>query len=190
MRIESPSLNKKPLRRKVEETSLTVGEERLSRKREGNGSRHENSRQKVTKMARKNTPATYACGNCNAHGHNRRTCPELGLAPKAKPVKKPRAKKVIEETVAPLAPMATEEQIEALRELVATIEAANEATATAREEDEREFATFDAEPTDAELAEIEASEVDAAFEAEVADAASVTDEEAAAFLDEFAALFA
>lgn len=141
-------------------------------------------------MARANTPPAYKCGSCNEFGHNKRTCPALGLAPKTKAPKKPRAKKVIEETVAPLAPMATEEQIEALRELVATIEAANEATATAHEEDEREFATFDAEPTDAELAEIEASEVDAAFEAEVADAASVTDEEAAAFLDEFAALFA
>ena len=142
-------------------------------------------------MARANTPPAYKCGSCNEFGHNKRTCPALGLAPKTKAPKKPRTKKVkAEETVAPLAPMATEEQIEALRELVATIEAANEATATAHEEDEREFATFDAEPTDAELAEIEASEVDAAFEAEVADAASVTDEEAAAFLDEFAALFA
>jgi hypothetical protein len=142
-------------------------------------------------MARANTPATYACGNCNVHGHNRRTCPELGLVAKVKPVKKPRTKKVkAEDTVVPLAPMATEEQIEALRELVATIEASDEATAAAREEDEREFATFDGEPTDAELTEIEAGEVDAAFEAEIADAASVTDEEAAAFLDEFAALFA
>lgn len=133
-------------------------------------------------MARKNTPATYACGNCNAHGHNRRTCPELGLAPKTKAPKKPRAKKVVEETVtAPAIPLATEEQIEALRELVATIEA---------EESEVSEVAEEVEPTDAELAEIEAADVDAAFEAEIADAASVTDEEAAAFLDEFAALFA
>ena len=45
-------------------------------------------------MARKNTPATYACGNCGTLGHNKRTCPALGLAPKAKAPKKPRAKKV------------------------------------------------------------------------------------------------
>jgi hypothetical protein len=130
--------------------------------------------QEVFIMARANTPPAYKCGSCNEFGHNKRTCPALGLAPKTKAPKKPRAKKVVEETVAPIAPMATEEQIEALRELVATIEAE----------------VSEVEPTDAQLAEIEAADVDAAFEAEIADAASVSDEEAAAFLDEFAALFA
>ena len=136
-------------------------------------------------MARANTPATYACGNCGTHGHNKRTCPALGLAPKAKPVKKPRAKKVVEETVvAPAIPLATVEEIEALH---ATVEALLAADA---EENEVSEVVEEVEPTDAELTEIEAGEVDAAFEAEIADAASVTDEEAAAFLDEFAALFA
>lgn len=133
-------------------------------------------------MARANTPATYACGNCGTHGHNKRTCPELGLVAKVKPPKKPRAKKVVEETVtAPAIPLATAEEIEALH---ATVEALLAADAEENEVVE------EVEPTDAELMEIEAGEVDAAFEAEIADAASVTDEEAAAFLDEFAALFA
>ena len=143
-------------------------------------------------MARANTPATYACGSCGTHGHNKRTCPALGLVAKVKPVKKPRAKKVVEETVtAPAIPLATAEQIEALRTLAAQIAAEVEAE-TAREEEENEVSELDeeVEPTDAELAEIEAGDVDAAFEAEIADAADVTDEEAAAFLDEFAALFA
>jgi hypothetical protein len=138
-------------------------------------------------MARANTPATYACGNCGTHGHNKRTCPALGLVAKVKPVKKPRAKKVVEETPA-IAPVATVEQIEALRTLAAQIAAEVEAE-TAREEEESEVVE-EVEPTDDQLVEIEAGEVDAAFEAEIADAASVTDEEAAAFLDEFAALFA
>lgn len=136
-------------------------------------------------MARSNTPSSYACGNCNVHGHNRRTCPALGLVAKVKPPKKPRAKKVVEETVvAPAIPLATAEEIEALH---ATVEALLAADA---EENEVSEVVEEVEPTDAELTEIEAGEVDAAFEAEIADAASVTDEEAAAFLDEFAALFA
>ena len=136
-------------------------------------------------MARANTPPAYKCGSCNEFGHNKRTCPALGLAPKAKPVKKPRAKKVVEETVvAPAIPLATVEEIEALH---ATVEALLAADA---EENEVSEVVEEVEPTDAELVEIEAGEVDAAFEAEIADAASVTDEEAAAFLDEFAALFA
>jgi hypothetical protein len=108
---------------------------------------------------------------------------QLGLAPKVKPVKKPRAKKVIEETVtAPSFPLATAEEIEALH---ATVEALIAADAEENEVSE-------VEPTDAELAEIEAGDVDAAFEAEeeVFSASDVTDEEAAAFLDEYAALFA
>ena len=138
-------------------------------------------------MARKNTPATYACGNCNEHGHNRRTCPALGLVAKVKPVKKPRAKKVVEETVvAPAIPLATVEEIEALH---ATVEALLAADA---EENEVSEVIEEVEPTDAELTEIEAGEVDAAFEAEeeVFDASDVSDEEASAFLDEYAALFA
>lgn len=134
-------------------------------------------------MARANTPATYACGNCGTHGHNKRTCPELGLVAKVKPPKKPRAKKVVEETVtAPAIPLATVEEIEALH---ATVEALLAA-------DAEENGVEEVEPTDAELAEIEASEVDAAFESEeeVFNAADVTDEEAEAFLDEYAALFA
>ena len=136
-------------------------------------------------MARANTPATYACGNCGIHGHNRRCCPALGLVAKVKPVKKPRAKKVIEEmVVAPAIPLATVEEIEALHAMVEALLAAD------AEQDEVSEVVEEVEPTDAELTEIEAGEVDAAFEAEIADAASVTDEEAAAFLDEFAALFA
>ena len=132
-------------------------------------------------MARKNTPATYACGNCNEHGHNRRTCPELGIVPKTKAPKKPRAKKVVEETPA-IAPLATEEQLEALRALAEEIAA--EVETACEEESERE-------PTDEELTEIEAGEVDAAFEAEIpAEVVEVSDEEEAAFMNEFAALFA
>ena len=133
-------------------------------------------------MARKNTPATYACGNCNEHGHNRRTCPELGIVPKTKAPKKPRAKKVVEETPA-IAPLATEEQLEALRALAEEIAA--EVETACEEESERE-------PTDEELTEIEAGEVDAAFEAEIpaGEVVEVSDEEEAAFMNEFAALFA
>jgi len=132
-------------------------------------------------MARKNTPATYACGNCNEHGHNRRTCPALGIVPKTKAPKKPRAKKVVEETPA-IAPLATEEQLEALRALAEEIAA--EVETACEEESERE-------PTDEELTEIEAGEVDAAFEAEIpAEVVEVSDEEEAAFMNEFAALFA
>ena len=139
-------------------------------------------------MARKNTPATYACGNCGTLGHNKRTCPALGLAPKAKAPKKPRAKKVETATVevAPLAPVATEEQLEALRSLVAEIEAQTAC-------DESEVEAEEIEPTDAELEEIEAGEVDAAFEAEIPtteEVVEVTDEDAAAFMSEYAALFA
>ena len=76
-------------------------------------------------MARKNTPAQYTCSVCSTLGHNKRTCPALGLAPKAKPVKKPRAKKVEAVTVEvePTIPLATEEQMDDLRALVAQIEA-------------------------------------------------------------------
>lgn len=124
-------------------------------------------------MARKNTPSTYACGNCNVHGHNRRTCPALGLAPKAKPVKKPRAKKVEAVTVEvePTIPLATEEQMDDLRALVAQIEA-EEAEVTAEIEacdiddafdgEYEETEDFDAEPTDEELAEIEQENEDEA----------------------------
>jgi acetylglutamate kinase len=133
-------------------------------------------------MARANTPATYACGNCGTHGHNKRTCPELGLVAKVKPVKKPRVKKVVEETPA-IAPLATEAQIEALRALAEEIAA--EVASACEEESERE-------PTDEELAEIEAGDVDAAFEAELPadEVVEVSDEEEAAFMNEFAALFA
>jgi acetylglutamate kinase len=141
-----------------------------------------NSRLRTFKMARKNTPPTYACGNCGTHGHNKRTCPELGLVAKVKPVKKPRAKKVVEETTA-IAPLATEAQIEALRALAEEIAA--EVASACEEESERE-------PTDEELAEIEAGDVDAAFEAELPadEVVEVSDEEEAAFMNEFAALFA
>jgi hypothetical protein len=140
-----------------------------------------NSRLRTFKMARKNTPPTYACGNCGTHGHNKRTCPELGIVPKTKAPKKPRAKKVVEETPA-IAPLATEEQLEALRALAEEIAA--EVETACEEESERE-------PTDEELTEIEAGEVDAAFEAEIpAEVVEVSDEEEAAFMNEFAALFA
>jgi hypothetical protein len=127
-------------------------------------------------MARSNTPKSYKCGECGTLGHNKRTCPALGLAPKAKPVKKPRAKKVEAaevETVAVVAPVATEEQMDALRALVAQIEAAeaeeqtDEVTETVAEVDAADVdEAFDAEeedrePTDAKHADIE-SEDDAA----------------------------
>jgi hypothetical protein len=119
-------------------------------------------------MARKNTPAQYTCSVCSTLGHNKRTCPALGLAPKAKPVKKPRAKKVEAVTVAaePTIPLATEEQMDDLRTLVAQIEA-EEAEVTAEieacdvdgafdaDEDEAFDADEESEPTDEELAEIE-----------------------------------
>lgn len=117
-------------------------------------------------MARKNTPAQYTCSVCSTLGHNKRTCPALGLAPKAKPVKKPRAKKVEAVTVEvePTIPLATEEQMDDLRALVAQIEA-EEAEVTAEIEahdvddafdgEDEETEDFDAEPTDEELAEIE-----------------------------------
>jgi len=143
-----------------------------------------NSRLRTFKMARKNTPPTYACGNCGTHGHNKRTCPELGIVPKTKAPKKPRAKKVVEETAtAPTMPLATEEQLEALRALAEEIAA--EVETACEEESERE-------PTDEELTEIEAGEVDAAFEAEIpaGEVVEVSDEEEAAFMNEFAALFA
>ena len=122
-------------------------------------------------MARKNTPAQYTCSVCSTLGHNKRTCPALGLAPKAKPVKKPRAKKVEAVTVAaePTIPLATEEQMDDLRALVAQIEAEVTAEveacdvdgAFAADEQEQDDA-FDAdeerEPTDEELAEIESED--------------------------------
>jgi hypothetical protein len=132
-------------------------------------------------MARKNTPATYACGSCGVHGHNKRTCPALGLAPKTKPVKKPRAKKVEVATVevVPTIPVATEEQIADLRALVAQIEAAEAVVEVEETEvpaeveacdvddafdgEDEETEDFDAEPTDAELAEIEAEDEAAAL---------------------------
>lgn len=140
-------------------------------------------------MARANTPSTYACGNCGIHGHNRRCCPALGLVAKVKPVKKPRAKKVVEETVtAPAIPLATVEEVEALHAMVEALLAAD------AEQDEVSEVAEEIEPTDEELTEIEIAEVDAAFEAEteeeVFDASDVTDEEATAFLDQYAALFA
>ncbi len=125
-------------------------------------------------MARKNTPAQYTCSVCSTLGHNKRTCPALGLAPKAKPVKKPRAKKVETVTVAaePTIPLATEEQMDDLRALVAQIEA-EEAEVTAeveacdvdgafaadeQEQDEAFDADEEREPTDEELAEIESED--------------------------------
>jgi hypothetical protein len=120
-------------------------------------------------MARKNTPAQYTCSVCSTLGHNKRTCPALGLAPKAKPVKKPRAKKVEAVTVEvePTIPLATEEQMDDLRALVAQIEA-EEAEVTAEIEacdvdgafeadeiEQDEDYDLDREPTDEELAEIE-----------------------------------
>jgi hypothetical protein len=139
-------------------------------------------------MARSNTPATYACGSCNEFGHNRRTCPALGLVAKVKPVKKPRAKKVEETVTAPAIPLATPEEIEALHAMVEALLAAD------AEQDEVSEVVEEIEPTDEELSEIEIAEVDAAFEAETEeetfDASDVTDEEADAFLDQYAALFA
>jgi hypothetical protein len=119
-------------------------------------------------MARKNTPAQYTCSVCSILGHNKRTCPSLGLAPKATPVKKPRAKKVevVTVEVEPTIPLATEEQMDDLRALVAQIEA-EEAEVTAEieacdvdgafeaDEDEAFDADEEREPTDDELAEIE-----------------------------------
>lgn len=122
-------------------------------------------------MARKNTPAQYTCSVCSTLGHNKRTCPALGLAPKAKPVKKPRAKKVEAVTVAaePTIPLATEEQMDDLRALVAQIEAEVTAEVEAcdvdgafaadeQEQDEAFDADEEREPTDEELAEIEAED--------------------------------
>jgi len=124
-------------------------------------------------MARKNTPAQYTCSVCSTLGHNKRTCPALGLAPKAKPVKKPRAKKVEAVTVAaePTIPLATEEQMDDLRALVAQIEAEAEVTAEVeacdvdgafaadeQEQDEAFDADEEREPTDEELAEIESED--------------------------------
>ncbi len=113
-------------------------------------------------MARKNTPAQYTCSVCSTLGHNKRTCPALGLAPKAKPVKKPRAKKVEAVTVAaePTIPLATEEQMDDLRALVAQIEAEAEVTAEveACDVDEAFDADEEREPTDEELAEIESED--------------------------------
>ena len=122
-------------------------------------------------MARKNTPAQYTCSVCSTLGHNKRTCPAIGLAPKAKPVKKPRTKKVETVTVAaePTIPLATEEQMDDLRALVAQIEAEEtEVTAEVeacdvdgafaddeQEQDEAFDADEEREPTDEELAEIE-----------------------------------
>jgi hypothetical protein len=119
-------------------------------------------------MARKNTPAQYTCSVCSTLGHNKRTCPALGLAPKAKPVKKPRAKKVEAVTVAvePTIPLATEEQMDDLRALVAQIEAEEPEVnaeiescdvegAFDADEDEAFDADEEREPTDEELAEIE-----------------------------------
>lgn len=130
-------------------------------------------------MARSNTPKSYKCGGCGTLGHNKRTCPALGLAPKAKPVKKPRAKKVEAAEVETVAVVATEEQMDALRVLVAQIEAAeaeeqtDEVTETVAEVDaadvdeafdaEEETEEEDREPTDAELAEIEAEDEAAAL---------------------------
>jgi hypothetical protein len=125
-------------------------------------------------MARKNTPATYACGNCGTHGHNKRTCPALGLAPKAKPVKKPRAKKVEAVTVAaePTIPLATEEQIADLRALVAQIEAEEIRI-------EAEVAGTLAETEDEVAAEVEAHDVDDAFDADEDEEREPTDDELA-----------
>ena len=122
-------------------------------------------------MARKNTPAQYTCSVCSTLGHNKRTCPALGLAPKAKPVKKPRAKKVEAVTVAaePTIPLATEEQMDDLRALVAQIEAEVTAEVEAcdvdgafaadeQEQDEAFDADEEREPTDEELAEIESED--------------------------------
>jgi hypothetical protein len=125
-------------------------------------------------MARKNTPAQYTCSVCSTLGHNKRTCPSLGLAPKAKPVKKPRAKKVeaAETEVVATIPVATEEQMNDLRALVAEIEAAEAASEApveveacdieeafeADEQEQDEAFDLDREPTDEELAEIESED--------------------------------
>jgi len=122
-------------------------------------------------MARSNTPSSYACGSCGVKGHNKRTCPALGLAPKAKPVKKPRAKKVAAveaEVTAPVVtvevPVLTEADEAEVRDLLAQIEA-EEATETPVEVEACDVEeAFDAdadeerEPTDEELAEIEAED--------------------------------
>lgn len=119
-------------------------------------------------MARANTPKSYACGSCGTLGHNKRTCPALGLAPKAKPVKKPRTKKVEAAEVEVTAPTATvevpavteQDELEA-RELLAQIEALEEsaeAPVEASDIEEAFDADEDREPTDEELAEIEAEE--------------------------------
>ena len=122
-------------------------------------------------MARKNTPSSYACGSCGVKGHNKRTCPSLGLAPKAKPVKKPRAKKVAAveaEVTAPVVtvevPVLTEADEAEVRDLLAQIEAeeATEAPVEVEACDVEEAFDADAdeerEPTDEELAEIEAED--------------------------------
>lgn len=119
-------------------------------------------------MARKNTPSSYACGSCGVKGHNKRTCPALGLAPKATPVKKPRAKKVeaVEaEVTAPVVtvevPVLTEADEAEVRDLLAQIEA-EEAPVEVEACDVEEAFDADAdeerEPTDEELAEIEAED--------------------------------
>ena len=131
-------------------------------------------------MARSNTPKSYKCGACGTLGHNKRTCPALGLAPKATPVKKPRAKKVEVATVevVPTIPVATEEQMDDLRALVAQIEAAETVVEVEETEvpaeveacdvddafdgEDEETEDFDAEPTDEELAEIEQENEDEA----------------------------
>jgi hypothetical protein len=118
-------------------------------------------------MARSNTPKSYKCGECGTLGHNKRTCPALGLA-KEKPVKKPRAKKAAAEaeTVAPVAtvevPVVTEVDEAEARDLLAQIEALSEEPVAEVDAADVEEA-FDAEeedrePTDAELAEIEAED--------------------------------
>jgi hypothetical protein len=122
-------------------------------------------------MARKNTPSSYKCSVCSTLGHNKRTCPTLGLAPKAKPVKKPRAKKVAAveaEVTAPVVtvevPVLTEADEAEVRDLLAQIEAeeATEAPVEVEACDVEEAFDADAdeerEPTDEELAEIEAED--------------------------------
>jgi hypothetical protein len=122
-------------------------------------------------MARKNTPSSYKCSVCSTLGHNKRTCPTLGLAPKEKPVKKPRAKKVAAveaEVTAPVVtvevPVLTEADEAEVRDLLAQIEAeeATEAPVEVEACDVEEAFDADAdeerEPTDEELAEIEAED--------------------------------
>jgi|APGre2960657373_1045057.scaffolds.fasta_scaffold58234_1 hypothetical protein len=119
-------------------------------------------------MARKNTPSSYKCSVCSTLGHNKRTCPTLGLAPKEKPVKKPRAKKVAAveaEVTAPVVtvevPVLTEADEAEVRDLLAQIEA-EEAPVEVEACDVEEAFDADAdeerEPTDEELAEIEAED--------------------------------